>query len=86
MLMSDLFVYVLIAVVAIAGAGAWLYFPKPKSRARDRQGSPTLPRGLTRSLPAQRKSRPVHHRPHIERRRRLRRRHSNGPIVRATRS
>jgi hypothetical protein len=49
--MSDLLVYVVIAVVAIAGAAAWLYFPK-------REGEPTPPPRLTRSLPAQRKSRP----------------------------
>lgn len=84
MVMSDLFVYVLIAVVAIAGAAAWLYFPKPEPQVRAGRGSPTLPPGFTRSLPAQRKSRPVHRWPHLEPRRRLRRRHSNGPPVRTT--
>jgi hypothetical protein len=70
--MSDLLVYVIVAVVAIAGAAAWLCFPKREPQARDGAGEPTPPPQPTRSLPAQRESRPVHHWLHIERGQRLR--------------
>jgi len=58
---------VVIAIVLIAGFFAWLYVAAGSGRA----GEPTPPPRLTHSLPAQRISRPVHHWPHLERRRRL---------------
>jgi hypothetical protein len=70
--MSELLVdvvYVVIAIVLIAGFVAWLYVAAGSERA----GVPTPPPRPTHSRRAQRISRPVHHWPHLERRRRLRR-------------